>query len=128
MLHPAILPYKHVGLVAAGLDPSEPSVDQRHITATSIHHGLLGQRRLVPDDLHICTRPGPHRTQRAASTRVAETIRNHGAVQTKPLPLGGHDTDTVERRAIDQLRADDGVDQYVLFQIDGAMNSEGLEE
>ena len=39
-----------------------------------------------------------------------------------------HDADAVERRAVDQLRADDGVDQDVLLRIDGAMDLECLEE
>jgi hypothetical protein len=41
---------------------------------------------------------------------------------------GRHDADTVERRAIDQFRAYDSVDQHILLRIDGAMDLERLEE
>jgi len=41
---------------------------------------------------------------------------------------GWHYADAVERRTIDQLRAHDGIDQYVLVRIDGAVDLERLEE
>ena len=39
-----------------------------------------------------------------------------------------HHTDTVERRAVDQLRADHGINQHILFLIDRPVNLKALEE
>ena len=38
--------------------------------------------------------------------------------------FGGNHTDAVERRAIDQLRADHGIDQYILLRIHSPVNLE----
>jgi hypothetical protein len=49
-----------------------------------------------------------------ARNRLSHRYRNHA--------------DTVERRAIDQLRTHDGIDQHVLLWIDGPVDLERLEE
>src|SRR5689334_339749 len=68
--------------------------------------------------------------------RTVVTVRRPDTLRRSlpPVPRGrlgstdGHHANAVEGRAVDQLGADHGVDQNVLFCIHGAMNLEGLEE
>jgi len=76
----------------------------------------------------------PHRlmelssASRGTASPVAQTDASGRTYNDKLSNARRHDADAVERRTIDQLRAHDGVDQYVLLRIDGAVDLERLEE
>jgi hypothetical protein len=77
-------------------------------------------------------------TPPAPGNAVAPHSRQSGQLLPRPLTQNHadarllnpsrHDADAVERRTVDQLRTDNGVNQNVLFSIHSAMYSERFEK
>ena len=52
----------------------------------------------------------------------------YGSGQQALLPIGGHHTNAVERGPVNQLRADDRINQHILFLIHRSVDLKRLEE